>query len=77
MQRLTDPLKELIEGTALPRGVADFIERVRILCTVYDPRTNKYRFKTTVIGEIVSFGAVTAALAWFVWRERKRRRAHR
>ncbi len=77
VQRLTDPLKELIEGTPLPRGVADFIDRVRILCTVYDPRTNKYRFKTTIIGEVVSFGVVTIALGWFVWRERRRRRAQR
>jgi protein SCO1/2 len=72
---LVDPLKELIEGTPVPmRSLADFVERVRILCTVYDPRTNTYRFKTTVIGEIVSFVAVTGALLWFIWSERRRRR---
>lgn len=72
---LIDPLKELIEGTPVPvRSFADFAERVRILCTVYDPRTNTYRFKTTVIGEIVSFIAITVTLAWFVWHERRRRR---
>jgi protein SCO1/2 len=77
VQRLTDPLKELIEGTPLPRGLADIVERVRVLCTVYDPRTNTYRFKTTIVGELVSFAALTAALGWFVWRERRRRRAPR
>jgi len=72
---LVDPLKELIEGTPVPvRSLADFVERVRVLCTVYDPRTNTYRFKTTVIGEIVSFAAITIALVWFVWYERRRRR---
>jgi len=72
---LIDPLKELIEGTPVPvRSLADFVERVRILCTVYDPRTNTYRFKTTIIAEIVSFGAITVALAGFVWFERRRRR---
>jgi protein SCO1/2 len=72
---LIDPLKELIEGTPVPvRSLADFVERVRILCTVYDPNTNTYRFKTTIIGEIVSFVAITVALAWFVWFERRRRR---
>jgi len=72
---LVDPLKELIEGTAVPvRSLSDFIERVRILCTVYDPRTNTYRFKTTVIGEIISFAAITVALVAFVWCERRRRR---
>src|SRR5690606_6087706 len=74
VQRLVDPLKELIEDTPLPLArVADLVERVRILCTVYDPRTNTYRFKTSIVGEIVSFLAVTCALAWFVLRERRRR----
>lgn len=75
---LIDPLKELIEGTPVPvRSLADFVERVRILCTVYDPNTNTYRFKTTVIGEIVSFAAITVTLVWFVWFERRRRRKMR
>jgi protein SCO1/2 len=72
---LIDPLKELIEGTPVPvRSLSDFIERVRILCTVYDPRTNTYRFKTTIIAEIISFVAIAIVLAWFVWHERRRRR---
>jgi protein SCO1/2 len=75
LQRLVDPLKELIEGAPLPAlSLAEIVERVRLLCTVYDPRTNTYRFKTTVIGEIVSFVAITVALLWFVWYERRRRR---
>ena len=72
---LIDPLKELIEGTPVPvRSIGDFIERVRILCTLYDPRTNTYRFKTSMIGEVVSFAGITIAIAWFIWHERRRRR---
>ena len=72
---LVDPLKELIEGTPVPvRSLGDFIERIRIVCTLYDPRTNTYRFKTSVIGEVVSFLAITLAIAWFIWHERRRRR---
>jgi len=75
---LIEPLKELVEGRPAPIGsVADLIERVRILCTVYDPRTNTYRFKTTVIGEIVSFVAISIGLVWFLWFERRRRRKAR
>lgn len=75
VRRLVDPLKELIEGTPVPvSSFADLIDRVRLLCTVYDPRSNTYRFKTVIIGEIVSFAAITLALVWFVWRERTRRR---
>ncbi|MGQ0522500.1 MAG: SCO family protein [Betaproteobacteria bacterium] len=72
---LIEPLKELVEGKPAPiKSVADLVERVRILCTVYDPRTNTYRFKTSVIGEIVSFAAITIALVWFLWFERRRRK---
>lgn len=72
---LVDPLKELIEGTPVPmRSLTDLIERVRIVCTLYDPRTNTYRFKTSVIGEVVSFIAITIAIVWFIWHERRRRR---
>jgi protein SCO1 len=76
--QLIDPLKELIEGTPVPvKSLADFIERVRILCTVYDPRANAYRFDITVIGEVVSFVVIAVALLGFVGFEiRKRRRLH-
>ncbi len=72
---LVDPLKELIEGTPVPvRSLGELIERIRIVCTLYDPRTNTYRFKTSIIGEVVSFIAITLAIGWFIWHERRRRR---
>ena len=76
--QLIDPLKELIEGTPVPvKSLAAFIERVRILCTVYDPRANAYRFDITVIGEIAAFLVIAVALLSFIALElRKRRKAH-
>lgn len=70
-----DPLQELVTGTPMPtRNLADLIERIRIVCTVYDPKSGRYRFKVSVIGEIASFGVVTIAVFGFVWHERRRRR---
>ena len=76
--QLINPLKELIEGTPVPvKSLADFIERVRILCTVYDPRANAYRFDISVIGEIAAFLVIAVALVSFIALElRKRRKAH-
>jgi len=76
--QLINPLKELIEGTPVPvKSLADFVERVRILCTVYDPRANAYRFDISVIGEIAAFLVIAVALLSFIVFElRKRRKAH-
>jgi protein SCO1/2 len=73
-----DPLQQLVTGAPLPAAsLADVVERIRILCTVYDPRTGRYRFKNAVIGEFLSFGLVTAGLFGFLWYERRRRRLER
>lgn len=72
---LIDPLQQLVTGTPMPvASLAQIAERIRILCTVYDPRTGRYRFKTSVIGEIVSFAVVTVALFGFLWHDRRKRR---
>jgi len=61
----------------LTECLADFVERVRILCTVYDPRANAYRFDISVIGEIAAFLVIAVALLSFIALElRKRRKAH-
>jgi protein SCO1/2 len=70
-----DPLQQLVTGTPMPAAsLADMVERIRILCTVYDPRTGRYRFKNAVIGEFLSFGLVTAGLFGFLWYARRARR---
>ena len=69
------PLQELVTGSPMPKtSLADLVERIRIICTVYDPRTGSYRFKTSIIGDIVSFVGVTVLLFWFVWHGRRKRR---
>jgi protein SCO1/2 len=69
------PLQELITGSPMPMtSLADLVERIRIICTIYDPRTGSYRFKTSIVGDIVSFIGVTLVLFWFVWHGRRKRR---
>jgi protein SCO1/2 len=70
-----DPLQQLVTGTPMPvASLAELVDRIRILCTVYDPRTGRYRFKNAVIGEFLSFGLVTAGLFGFLWYARRARR---
>ena len=77
---LAEPVKTLLGGTALPPQtvtLAEIIDRVRILCSVYDPTTGKYRVGYGVIMEIA--GAITFVL-WliiFYWREQRAKRTGR
>jgi protein SCO1/2 len=74
---LVDPLQTLVTGAPLPLGnLADLIERVRIVCTVYDPKSGRYRFKTSVVGDVVSFVLIGVTVFGFLWHDRRRRRRH-
>ena len=82
--QLGEPLRRLLGNAALPPQwrVDDLIERVRILCTVYDPETGTYRYDVKLILEI--FGGLTFFLSVGVYlllellrqRRQTRLRAH-
>jgi protein SCO1/2 len=75
---LAEPLKALLGGNALPPdtfSLAELGDRIRILCSVYDPTSGKYRVSYGVIFEIA--GAITFIL-WLVifwWRDRRHKKA--
>ena len=60
--QLGEPLRRLLGAAPLPPSLrlGDLIERVRILCTVYDPETGAYRYDYKLILEIVG------GLAFFI-----------
>ena len=57
---LVEPLKEIALGRpAGPSVLGDWIERVRLLCTVYDPNAGRYRFDFVAAGVgVLCLGAV-------------------
>ena len=63
---LTEPLRQLIAGNPVAdaTSLSAILEQVRILCSVYDPRTGKYRVSYGLILEIA--GGATF-LAWIIW----------
>jgi protein SCO1/2 len=81
------PLRRLLlDGSAAGSGgkapstlaaVAAVIERVRILCTVYDPETGEYRYDWKLIFEIIGgllFFSSVAVYLLLEWRDQRRRR---
>ena len=63
---LTEPLKQLITGNPIAdvTSLSGILEQVRILCSVYDPRTGKYRVSYAIVLEIA--GGATF-LVWIIW----------
>ena len=78
--KLGEPLRQLLTQSPLPQQLrlADVIERVRILCTVYDPETGEYRYNYTLILEVIGgLGFFVAMAGYFLHEWRQRRRARR
>jgi protein SCO1/2 len=73
---LVEPLKQLISGAPMADdgALADILDRVRILCSVYDPRTGQYRLDYALIFEIGGFFTFLAYIVWYLWRGRRRPR---
>lgn len=69
------PLRELVLGEPAPRyDVAALLERVRVLCTVYDPRAGRYRLNYAVFVELFTGSSIVVATIWYLVAASRRRR---
>lgn len=78
---LGEALKQLIAGQPLPPqgALAGLVDRIRILCTVYDPKTGTYRTDYGLALEIAGGITFILSMALYVlneWRVRRRERRH-
>lgn len=77
---LVAPLKELLTDSRSPApDLAALVERVRLLCTVYDPASGKYRLNYAVVIELLVGASIILAVAGLFagewWRKRRARGA--
>ena len=64
---LIAPLTELTAGTPAPvQRLSDLVERVRLLCTVYDPRAGRYRLDYGLLIEIFAGLSVLGGTLWYL-----------
>ena len=71
---LVEPLRELVTGTPLPESsVAQLLDKIRVVCTVYDPASGKYRLNYALFIEIFAGLTVIGGTLLFLLRERRRR----
>ena len=67
-----EPLKALLEGAPVAAGGFDAaIERLRILCTVYDPATGRYRLDYALFAEMLGGLVVLVGTAVFLLQDRR------
>jgi len=73
---LGEPLALLLSSRPLPlqSGLAELIDRVRILCTVYDPRTGTYRVDYSLALEVAGGLTFAVAMLLYLLNERRLRR---
>jgi protein SCO1/2 len=71
---LVEPLKQLLTGSPAEfSGLAQMIDKVRLVCTVYDPVSGQYRLSYAVLIEILSGISVFVAVLLFMRKGRRRR----
>lgn len=76
-QMLVEPLKDVVLGRATTFSFSGLVDRVKFICTTYDPAAGRYKFDYGLI-----FGSVIAAIslaifAIILFREWRRTRAAR
>lgn len=69
--QLGEPVRQLLRGAPMPQTLSldDLIERVRILCTVYDPKTGQYRYDYGLFMELIGGAIFFFAMFWYLGRE--------
>ena len=76
---LGEPLRQLVTGALVAQstGWTDLLDRVRILCSVYDPVTGTYRVDYSLYLQIAGGATFLLAMLWFALHEWRERRAAR
>jgi protein SCO1/2 len=73
-QALGSVLRELILGAPPAGGLLsldEILDRVRILCTVYDPETGEYRYDWALLLEVGGGLGFFLTVGVYLWRERR------
>ena len=76
-QDLAEPLKAMITGAPIPpqtSTLTELVDRVRIICSVYDPVTGRYRTNYALYFEIAGFISFMFFMLWIAWSFMRKRR---
>jgi protein SCO1/2 len=78
LDAFVEPLKALVAGTPLPASdLGSMIEKLRLLCTVYDPVSGAYRLDYALFVEMLGGLLVIVATALFLLQDHRRAQRRR
>jgi protein SCO1/2 len=70
---LVEPLKELVYNSPSDAGFVDqWVDKLQLFCTVYDPDSGRYRFDSSIFVSIIVGLLCLGAIAFFIlnqWRD--------
>lgn len=70
---LVEPLKELVYNSPTDAGLVDqWLDKINLFCTVYDPESGRYRFDNSIFVSIIVGLMCLGAIAFFIiyhWRD--------
>lgn len=69
-QDIAEPLKAMVTGAPIPpqtNTIEELVDRLRIICSVYDPLTGKYRTNYALYFEIAGFATFLIGLGYIAW----------
>lgn len=73
---LVEPLRQLLTGRAEEAsGLPGWLDRVRLLCTIYDPASGRYRIRYSLLFELAGGLLGLGAMAVYYLHELRRTRA--
>ncbi len=73
LQKFADPIRSMLIRAPIDSDVS-WSDRVRLFCTVYDPRTGKYTTDYSFYIELFAGATVLLPVAWFLFRNIRRQR---
>jgi len=67
---LVEPLKELVYNSPVDAGFVDqWVDKLQLFCTVYDPESGRYRFDSSIVVSIIVGLLCLGAVAFFIFNQ--------
>lgn len=72
LRMFMEPMKDVVYGTSTPYSFTGIIDRIKFICTAYDPGTGRYRIDYGLVFGGALGGLSLLVMGWLILREWRR-----